>query len=65
MHCPKCFEEGVLRRVGRTGFLQQAVFPHFGYFPWLCSACKKRVLLKHRGWPEKASQPHNTSTASH
>ena len=46
-HCPQC--DGVeLRRQGRIGFLQRAVYPRFGLFPWECGLCRKVYMLKQR-----------------
>ena len=46
-HCPQC--DGIeLRRQGRIGFLQRAVFPRMGLFPWECGLCRKVFFLKQR-----------------
>ena len=38
-----------MRRLGRAGFLQAKVFPLFGYYPWECSICRRKRLLRLRG----------------
>ena len=47
MFCPACGYNPI-RRVARVGFLQKNVYPLFGYFPWICSACKKTFILHKR-----------------
>jgi len=44
--CPKC--DGPLMRVEREGFMEEVVYPWTGRFPWVCSFCKVRVLVKLR-----------------
>jgi ssDNA-binding Zn-finger/Zn-ribbon topoisomerase 1 len=46
--CPKC-KRGRLQRVEREGFLENSVYPRLGYFPWICTECKARNLVKFRG----------------
>jgi hypothetical protein len=48
MQCTKC-HHGTLSRTKRVGLLEDNLLPLFGYFPWICSTCKQRALLKHRG----------------
>jgi len=48
MQCIKC-QFGKLSRTKRVGLLEGNFLPFFGYFPWICSTCKKRVLLRDRG----------------
>ncbi len=35
--------------MARIGFLEEKVFSAMGYYPWECSACRKRLMLKSRG----------------
>ena len=35
-----------MRRLSRSGFLQQKVYPLFGYYPWECHLCRTRVMLR-------------------
>jgi len=37
-----------MRRVLRQGFLQQNIYPLFGYFPWRCLKCGTRVIIRKR-----------------
>jgi hypothetical protein len=55
--CPHC-ESIVLRRHGRSGFLQKEVFSRLGYFPWECGQCRQIYLLKLRstGYREAVEQ---------
>lgn len=47
IYCHKCGSDRV-RRVYREGYLQQRVYPLFGYFPWRCLTCGARVMLRKR-----------------
>jgi len=55
MQCRQC-QKGELFRVEREGFLQTKVLPRWGYYPWKCSLCHARTLLKSRG-PGKRRKP--------
>jgi len=57
MQCPKCSEEDILRRIERVGLLQEKVYPLFGYYPWECSGCRKRSLMKDRGEKKRRVRP--------
>ena len=46
--CPSC-KEGVLHRSKRRGFKEEHFDSWFGWFPWRCARCKKRIRLKDRG----------------
>ncbi len=48
MQCTKC-GHGRLSRTKRVGLLEEDLFPFFGYFPWICSDCKSRILVRARG----------------
>jgi hypothetical protein len=56
MQCTKC-HHGKLTRTRRVGFFESNLLPFFGYFPWICSECKSRILLKGRG--ERVRSHHN------
>jgi hypothetical protein len=45
--CLKCGER--LRRLARRGFLENGIFPFFGYFPWECLSCRNKRMLRARG----------------
>jgi hypothetical protein len=45
MICPKC-KTGTMMRVEREGYLEKNWLARWGYFPWLCAECKRRVLMK-------------------
>ena len=59
MKCTKC-HYGKLSRTKRVGLLEDNLLPFFGYFPWLCSTCKQRVLLKNRGERRRVSRTEDT-----
>ena len=40
----------------RIGLLEQKVLSWLGYYPWECSACRKRVMMKVRGEQKKNSR---------
>ena len=52
LQCPRCPKgEGTyIRRLPRYGILEMTVLSWLGYFPWVCSACRRRVWIKSRGW---------------
>lgn len=45
--CPECGSDHP-RRLERKGFLQTRIYPIFGYFPWMCGACKATFLMRKR-----------------
>jgi len=49
MKCRKCKWAGDLIRMKRAGFLEQKVYPLFGYYPWKCSICGVKRIIKFRG----------------
>jgi len=49
MYCKSCGTN--LRRIPRKGFLQQKVYPSFGYYPWECPVCRETVMAKKQHQP--------------
>lgn len=47
--CPCCGQQALIR-VARTGFLKERIFPKFGFYPWECPQCRKKLLLRKRGF---------------
>jgi DNA-directed RNA polymerase subunit RPC12/RpoP len=47
IRCPQCGGDHP-RRLERKGFLQDRVYPLFGYYPWVCGACKSIFLMRKR-----------------
>ena len=47
VHCPRCGRD-YLKRMQREGFLQNRVFPIFGYYPWKCTKCLGKFVVKRR-----------------
>ena len=47
IHCQKCGGVSVTR-VYRKGFLQERIYPIFGYYPWRCMRCGAHVMLRKR-----------------
>jgi hypothetical protein len=46
--CPRCANQYLLR-LARTGFFEKNFLPLFGYYPWICGACRKRKYFRIRG----------------
>jgi len=55
VECPRC-GSNYLKRVSRVGFLQRALYPIFRYYPWQCSGCKGRVMIKKRGGSRRSKK---------
>ena len=47
VHCRKCGSDRVYR-VEREGFMQEKIYPLFGYYPWRCKICRDHVMLRKR-----------------
>ena len=63
-HCPQC--DGIeLRRQGRIGFFQRAVYPRLGLFPWECGLCRKVFLLKQRSTEYRQHVPETLPSSAH
>jgi hypothetical protein len=45
--CKFCGSERLFR-VFREGYLQEKIYPIFGYYPWKCKACKHYMMLRKR-----------------
>jgi hypothetical protein len=50
--CDECDSDEVYR-VFRKGFLQQRIYPMFGFFPWRCRKCGLRLMLRKRDLASK------------
>jgi DNA-directed RNA polymerase subunit RPC12/RpoP len=53
--CPRCGSNHV-KRESRVGFFQKVIYPMFGYFPWRCTGCKGRVMIKKQGGPRRSKK---------
>jgi hypothetical protein len=49
----------------RIGFLQNKVFPKFGYYPWECMHCRGITMLKMRERPQRLSAPAGIAAKRH
>lgn len=47
VQCPGCGSRHP-HRLERRGFLQKKILPTFGYYPWMCGACKMQFLVRKR-----------------
>lgn len=45
--CRRCGSNRVYR-LYREGFLQEKVYPIFGYYPWKCKDCGQHLLIRKR-----------------
>jgi DNA-directed RNA polymerase subunit RPC12/RpoP len=45
--CQECGSDRVVR-VHRKGYMQEKIYPMFGYYPWRCMRCGWRVMLRKR-----------------
>jgi hypothetical protein len=45
--CKHCGSERLFR-IFREGYLQEKIYPIFGYYPWRCKACKRYMMLRKR-----------------
>ncbi len=54
--CERC-ENVELRRQGRTGLLERAVLPRFGFFPWECGLCRTVTYRKQRSAVKAPASP--------
>ena len=52
VHCDDCGSDEVYR-IFRKGFLQQKIYPLFGFFPWRCKGCGLRLMLRKRDLASK------------
>ena len=48
MHCSHCGCKHLLR-MKRAGLLEEKVLPLLGFYPWKCTDCRARMLLRSRG----------------
>lgn len=53
--CKHCGSHRIYRVI-REGYLQEKIFPMFGYYPWKCKNCKSRSLLKLRKFSRSKSK---------
>jgi hypothetical protein len=47
-NCSHC-ESHEFRRLNRMGFFEKNVLARFGYFPWECVLCRRKVYLRGDG----------------
>jgi len=45
--CKHCGNAQIFR-VFRQGFLQERIYPFFGFYPWKCKACGDYMMLHKR-----------------
>ncbi|HUB30009.1 MAG TPA: hypothetical protein VL967_09940 [Terracidiphilus sp.] len=46
--CPRCGNQ-YLMRLARIGFFEEKILPVFGYYPWVCGACRTMKYFRVRG----------------
>jgi uncharacterized Zn finger protein len=47
IRCKHC-GNGRVFRIFREGYLQEKIYPIFGYYPWECKTCGKVMMLRLR-----------------
>ena len=47
VNCREC-GSGRVYRVKREGFLQERIYPLFGFYPWRCMTCREPMMLHKR-----------------
>jgi len=52
VYCWKCGSDRVYR-VERKGFMQEMIYPLFGFYPWRCKSCHRHAMLRKRKWARK------------
>jgi hypothetical protein len=55
MNCEKC-GRGELVRTGRTSVLERHLYSRFGFYPWVCTICRKVTVLRDRGERRKSKR---------
>lgn len=47
---PKCrlCSETFVYRMERQGLVEKWIYSVFGYYPWRCNACRKKIYLRRR-----------------
>ena len=48
-YCKYCGSKQIFR-VFRRGYLQETIYPLFGFYPWKCKVCHRSMLLRKRKW---------------
>lgn len=46
--CEECGSNEVFRLV-RKGYLEEKIYPLFGFYPWRCKRCGLRLMMRTRG----------------
>jgi len=47
VQCKHC-GNGRIFRLFREGYLQERIYPIFGYYPWKCKTCGRSMMLRFR-----------------
>jgi len=47
LYCKECNSHRVFR-IFRKGFLQERIYPWFGFYPWKCKDCKSCMFYRKR-----------------
>jgi hypothetical protein len=47
VYCKHCGSHQVFR-IFREGYLQEKIYPLFGFYPWRCKACRTSMMLHKR-----------------
>jgi hypothetical protein len=47
VYCKHCGSNQIFR-VFRQGYMQERIYPLFGFYPWKCKVCQGSMLLRKR-----------------
>jgi hypothetical protein len=62
IHCSHCGSHRIFR-VFRQGYLQEKIYPFFGFYPWKCKTCSGCMMLRLRESPQAKREKHVDSGA--
>jgi len=62
IQCQYCQSRRVFR-VYRQGFLQEKIYPIFGFYPWKCKTCSAFMILRCRKGPSSKKAAYSQSSA--
>ena len=48
VHCREVRQRPSLLGPSGRGFMQEKIYPLFGYYPWRCKICRVHVMLRKR-----------------
>jgi hypothetical protein len=49
LYCKHCGSNQIFR-IFRRGYLQETIYPMFGFYPWKCKVCHRSMMFRMRKW---------------